>query len=169
MLEYVILGFLSERSLTGYEIKQIMSHSTSNFIDASFGSIYPTLTRLEKNALITFVENTQRGKFKKEYSITEKGQTTLLEWLRIPCKYTPFNYEFLAKLFFYELLAKKEITRLIQAFIKSVEAEIDKLEKIHQACPEQIGFYQLATLRFGKECYQQVIDWHKRLLKEIKE
>ncbi|WP_236880832.1 PadR family transcriptional regulator [Clostridioides difficile] len=47
MLEYIILGFLMEKELSGYDLKQIMSESTSYFFDASFGSIYPALKRLE--------------------------------------------------------------------------------------------------------------------------
>lgn len=50
MLIYVILGFLCEKDMTGYEIKQKMTISTSNFIDASFGSIYPMLKKMEKGA-----------------------------------------------------------------------------------------------------------------------
>lgn len=51
MLIYVILGFLCEKDMTGYEIKQKMTISTSNFIDASFGSIYPMLKKMEKGSL----------------------------------------------------------------------------------------------------------------------
>lgn len=51
MLIYVILGFLCEKDMTGYEIKQKMTLSTSNFIDASFGSIYPMLKKMEKGSL----------------------------------------------------------------------------------------------------------------------
>ncbi len=32
MLEYIILGFLMEKELSGYDLKQIMSESTSYFL-----------------------------------------------------------------------------------------------------------------------------------------
>lgn len=51
MLIYVILGFLCEKDMTGYEIKQKMTISTSNFIDASFGSIYPMLKKWKRGSL----------------------------------------------------------------------------------------------------------------------
>lgn len=51
MLIYVILGFLCEKDMTGYEIKQKMTLSTSNFIDASFGSIYPMLKKWKRGSL----------------------------------------------------------------------------------------------------------------------
>ncbi|WP_088185748.1 PadR family transcriptional regulator [Desulfosporosinus sp. FKA] len=52
MTEYILLGFLMQNSMTGYDIKQHMSMSTSYFIDASFGSIYPALKRLEQKGFI---------------------------------------------------------------------------------------------------------------------
>ena len=35
MIKFVILGFLMDKELTGYDIKQIMIQSTSNFMNAS--------------------------------------------------------------------------------------------------------------------------------------
>ena len=168
MLEYVILGFLSKNSLTGYEIKQFMEHSTSNFIDASFGSIYPTLAKLTTKGFITCVESVEGGKFKKQYILTDKGKKELLLWLRKPCIFSPFHYEYLAKMFFYELLSPKEVIPLIKEFQKTVELEIQKLEKLDDHCKDFVGFYQYATLRFGQECYRMVLDFHTKLVRDIK-
>jgi DNA-binding PadR family transcriptional regulator len=168
MLTYVILGFLSEKPLTGYEIKQFMIHSTSNFIDASFGSIYPTLSKLTTNGFISCDENVEGGKFKKRYLLTEKGREELLRWLRKPCVFSPFNYEYLAKMFFYQLLPQKEVIHLIKEFQKTVSVEIQKLEQLEDHCKDFVGFYQYATLRFGKECYRLVLDFHSKLIDEIK-
>jgi DNA-binding PadR family transcriptional regulator len=168
MLEYVILGFLSKHSLTGYEIKQIMAHSTSNFIDASFGSIYPTLAKLTSKGFISCVENVEGGKFKKQYSQTDKGKEELLAWLRKPCVFSPFHYEYLAKMFFYELLSKEEVVHLIETFQKTLVQEIQKLEQLDQHCKDSADFYQYATLRFGKDCYHMVLDFHAKLIREIK-
>ena len=74
MIEFIILGFLMTNNMTGYDIKQKMSISTSNFIDASFGSIYPTLKRLEQKKLICFEEIVENGKLKKVYCVTEQGK-----------------------------------------------------------------------------------------------
>lgn len=167
MLDFVILGFLSEHALTGYEIKQIMMHSTSNFIDASFGSIYPTLSKLTSKGLLSCIENVEGGKFKKRYLLTEQGRKVLLDWLRTPCVFSPFHYEYLAKMFFYKLLPQKEVIALIKLFQKTVAQEIQKLEEVEEHCKDMADFYQFATLRFGKECYRLVLDFHSRFVKEI--
>lgn len=168
MLEYVILGFLSKGSFTGYEIKQIMTHSTSNFIDASFGSIYPALSKLTSKGFVSWIENVEGGKFKKQYILTEKGKEELLLWLRKPCVFSPFHYEYLAKMFFYELLPEKEVISLIKAFQETLVQEIQKLEELDEHCKNLGDFYHYATLRFGKECYRQVLDFHTKLIADIK-
>ena len=70
MLEYIILGFLMRRKATGYDLKQYMAESTSYFFDASYGSIYPALKRLEEKKFLCSEEQVTGGKFKKLYSVT---------------------------------------------------------------------------------------------------
>ena len=43
-MDCVILGLLSNESMTGYEIKKRMDTTLKFFWSASFGSIYPTLS-----------------------------------------------------------------------------------------------------------------------------
>ncbi len=87
MLEYIILGFLMEKELSGYDLKQIMSESTSYFFDASFGSIYPALKRLETKGYIHYHEVIDGSKLKKLYSITNTGKEVFLEWLKKPINF----------------------------------------------------------------------------------
>ncbi|MCW0824055.1 PadR family transcriptional regulator [Clostridioides difficile] len=56
ILKYIILGFMMEKELSGYDLKQKMSTSTSYFFDASFGSIYLALKRLEEKDYICYRE-----------------------------------------------------------------------------------------------------------------
>ncbi|TQW48753.1 helix-turn-helix transcriptional regulator [Clostridioides difficile] len=97
MLEYIILGFLMEKELSGYDLKQIMSESTSYFFDASFGSIYPALKRLETKGYIHYHEVIDGNKLKKLYSITNTGKEVFLEWLKKPINFSKTNRELLAK------------------------------------------------------------------------
>ncbi len=73
------LGFLSSGEASGYEIKKgIEDGMFSHFIDASFGSIYPALTQLTTEGLLTVRAEEQTGKpDKKVYAITEQGRHAL--------------------------------------------------------------------------------------------
>src|ERR687883_548981 len=51
-LKSVLLGFLTSRDLTGYELKHLMERSVGHFFGASYGSIYPALRDLEEAGLV---------------------------------------------------------------------------------------------------------------------
>jgi DNA-binding PadR family transcriptional regulator len=56
MLDMAILGLLEERDLHGYEIRRQLRDNLGILANVSFGSIYPALTRLEKNGAVVATE-----------------------------------------------------------------------------------------------------------------
>ncbi len=77
----VCLAILNCQEATGYEIKKLSTEGAfAYFVDASFGSIYPALGRMEKEGLVIGREETQPGKpARKIYSITETGRRAFFE------------------------------------------------------------------------------------------
>ena len=68
---------------TGYEIRKMFDDGTfSHFQIASLGSIYPALTKLTQDGLVTFVEQEQENRpDKKIYQLTSEGRRTFLRTL----------------------------------------------------------------------------------------
>lgn len=163
-IRYVILGFLYENSMTGYEIKNYMEYSTANFINASFGNIYPTLNTLMEEKMISMSEIVDGSRFKKTYSITEQGKNDFDEWLRKPFTFSLFNFEHLSRLFFYQHLDKEERIRMMEELEKNVRNEQEKLLNIEYKTKCEIGHYQSLTFQFGKNYYQFIIDWYQNLI-----
>lgn len=91
------LAILSFGDATGYEIrKESTDGRFSYFEDASFGSIYPALARLESEGLVTVREEPQAGKpARKVYSITEAGRTEFIGSLCEPQAKDTFKSPFL--------------------------------------------------------------------------
>ena len=56
MLDMAILGLLEERDLHGYEIRRQLREHLGLLANVSFGSIYPALTRLERNGAVVATE-----------------------------------------------------------------------------------------------------------------
>lgn len=77
------LGALMGGEATGYEIRKMFDDGTfSHFQIASLGSIYPALTKLTQDGLVTFVEHEQENKpDKKVYNLTSEGRRTFLRTL----------------------------------------------------------------------------------------
>lgn len=75
MLEYGILGFLSMKDLSGYEIKKLFDMSARFFWPADQAQIYRTLKKLVTAGWVTLKEQ-KKGETvdKKVYAITEKGK-----------------------------------------------------------------------------------------------
>ena len=72
MIDFILLGFLMAKGMSGYEMKQKMQVSTSFFYNTSFGSIYPSLKKMEQNGWIKSEEIIDSGKYKKIYVLLPK-------------------------------------------------------------------------------------------------
>jgi DNA-binding PadR family transcriptional regulator len=75
LIRGAILHLLAERPMHGYELINELEQRTGGRWKPSPGSVYPTLTALEDEGLITAVETDG----KKRYELTEDGRTWLQE------------------------------------------------------------------------------------------
>jgi len=93
----LILAILNFRDATGYEIKKLSTDGQfSYFVDISYGSIYPTLARLEREQMVTCRSEAQEGKpDRKVYSITPNGRLSFVSTLSQPPAPDKFKSEFL--------------------------------------------------------------------------
>lgn len=91
------LAILSFGDATGYEIRKESTEGRfSYFDDASFGSIYPALARLETDGMVTVREEPQAGKpSRKVYSITDAGREEFIRSLCEPQAPDTFKSPFL--------------------------------------------------------------------------
>ena len=74
-LQYAVLGLLSYRQMTGYDLKKMFDESINNFWAASLSQIYRELGALEGKGYLTSVIEPQDDRpDKRIYSITEAGR-----------------------------------------------------------------------------------------------
>ncbi len=168
MTEFIILGFLMTRNMTGYDIKQTMSISTSNFMDASFGSIYPCLKRLVQKKLICLEEITTNGKLKKIYSITEQGKEEFMTWLKSPIEVSKTSTaSALSKIFFFDNLDNEEITNSINTYIEDLTRLKNNLLDVKEMLRNHGNNFEISTLSFGLDFYDFTINWYKNYLDNV--
>jgi PadR family transcriptional regulator AphA len=85
VLKYALLGFLNYLPQSGYDIKQLMDVSTSNFWHATQSQIYTTLKKLEKDKLVVSHVEPQEGRpDRRIYTIIAVGKVALNKWLAQP-------------------------------------------------------------------------------------
>lgn len=85
-VQTLCLSVLYDGEATGYDIRRMcVEGECSYFVEASFGSIYPALAKLENDGLVTSRTVPQDGKpARKVYSITDKGRDAFAEELAAP-------------------------------------------------------------------------------------
>src|SRR4026208_2241282 len=75
MLELAILGLLKERSMHGFQRSKRLADSLGGFWRVSYGSLYPSLKRLERQGAVEQIFDKQEvGRRKNVYRITETGE-----------------------------------------------------------------------------------------------
>ncbi len=167
-MEEVILGFLNLADMTGYDIKQLISISTSFFYNASYGSIYPILKKLEKKGFVKSKEVIEGRKVKVVYSITDDGRKVFLNWLDKPAAPANIRYEFLVKLFFARYLSKDKLLRMISDHIAEIQAALEKLKEIERKVKGRADIYHMYTLKFGVDFFTFLLRWYENLYGDIK-
>ena len=84
-LETAVLGVVWQRGpCTAYVVRQEFLRSPSSHWSGSAGAIYPLLRRLEQSGLIRSRKRAWGSGRKVEFSITERGLTTLRTWIGPP-------------------------------------------------------------------------------------
>lgn len=167
MLEYIILGFLMYGEMSGYDLKQYMAKSTSNFFDASFGSIYPALKRLEAKGFIISREVVDCGKYKKLYAMTDAGKLDFGNWLEQPIEFTKTKLDHLVKIFFLGFLSKEKAIQQLRGFIAKVELALERLTESRPKIQEKADMFQFPIFVYGISYYRFIIDWSNDLLREL--
>lgn len=129
-LRYAILGFLSFRELSGYELKKAFDQSVRHFWPADQSQIYRTLSQLHAEGLVTqeVIPREERLDMKR-YGITEAGRGELLAWLATPLPAQETRDPALIQLYFSGLISDEALIAVLEHSIR----EIDGLLELYQA------------------------------------
>ncbi|MCC4381318.1 PadR family transcriptional regulator [Limosilactobacillus reuteri] len=168
----VILGILRNKPRTGYEINDILQNQISYFYDGTYGMIYPTLKKLEKEEKVKKETVIQEDKPNKNiFSITDKGRKELRKYLESDKVEEVFKSDFLMKLFFGDdYLSKQKVIELIKSEIKVKEDQIKRLESSLEHWELQgISNLQKITVGYGLAEYRAVVEYLKEQLKKLED
>jgi len=126
----ICLAILYDGEATGYEIRKLsVEGEYSYFVDASFGSIYPALAKLEAENLVTSHVEQQDGKpAKKVYLITPAGRQAFIASLFEKLGDDEFRSEFLL----FARFASELPASLVEARLKERLATLD--EAMNELC-----------------------------------
>ena len=175
-LKYAILGFLSFKSLSGYDLKKAFDRSVRHFWPANQSQIYRTLSQMTDEGLVEkeVIERDERLDM-KIYSITKTGRAELHEWLATPLPEKDTREPFLVQIFFGGKLSDAELLNLLQHEKKVAEEGLFVYEAVHQATtaqPNSINdpraiFLSLLTLEYGIKSNRALLEWLNSAIEQI--
>lgn len=146
----VILGLLMHHSLSGYDIKHKMETVLSYFNNASFGTIYPMLSKMEKEGLITKESVIQEGKPNKNlYSITEEGQHQFKQYMYSPIENDEFKSDAMTRLFFGEFVEAHIMVGVLEEFLKRTKVNLERLRQLYVDCQHEMSPTQEICIQIG--------------------
>jgi PadR family transcriptional regulator AphA len=168
-----LLGLLSLRPMSGYDIRQVISQSIGYFWSESYGQIYPGLKRLEAAGLVSKKTERKKGSPDRNvYSLTEDGRRRLREWLKQPVAEVVPRNELLLKLFFGAHVSTNISREHVQAYLERCQEElrvygaITKRLRKEEANDPQLPFW-LMTLNMGLHHSEAMVKWCRETLKEL--
>jgi DNA-binding PadR family transcriptional regulator len=109
-VEVALLGLLSVRPMTGYEIRRHFDRALAPWWDTPRTQIYPKLRELEKRQLIEHEYVVQESKpNKRVYSPTPAGRDRLRSWLLGSIQWPALRHQMMMRLFLGHLLPAGEL------------------------------------------------------------
>jgi PadR family transcriptional regulator, regulatory protein AphA len=167
---YVILGMLRHQPRSGYEIKQMVDHSTRFFWAASYGQIYPELRKLAKGGLVEGEAQPQGGRKRTLYRLTPTGSEELRRWLSEEPEVLEIRDEGLLKLFFASAGPADTAMQTVEARQRIYERKLAALREIEPraaASADDGDPFPYLVLRYGIESSEWAIGWCERARKEL--
>lgn len=176
-LPHALLGMISYKPATGYDLKAVFKESVYYFWNATLPQIYRTLNQLESTGWLTSSMEHQDGKpSRKVYEITEEGKAEFLRWLAEPPEMGQPKQPLLMKVFFGRRLPKTVLAEHIRRYrerhallLSRYDSDVEPLVREKAAklkAPEEALYWSLA-LDFGKRHARMMCEWCDKALEEL--
>jgi DNA-binding PadR family transcriptional regulator len=174
-LEFAILGLLHESPMHGYELrKQLTTKLGAIRAAISYGTLYPTLRRLQAAGLITEEGETpasddavppltsRRGRI--VYKITAEGKERFGE---LVAQAGPETYEdagFGVHFAFFARTDRATRLRILEGRRRRVEERREGLREVLSRAAERLDAYTLELQRHGLDACEREVRWLEELI-----
>ena len=166
MLELAILGLLKEQPMHGYQLSRELGASLGGFWRVSYGSLYPTLRRLEREGAVESTTDAElRGRRKTTYELTEKGEKLFFELLQeTPHDNSTEDTRFRVRLAFFRYLPPETRIRLLERRRATLEDRLSTIKDSLRSTRERVDTYTLALMEHGRSATESDIAWLEALI-----
>jgi len=173
-IQYAILGFLSWKPSTGYDLKKLFEESTFMYWSGNNNQIYKSLLSLQEEGLVKNETVHQDGApSKKIYTITEQGLTKLKSWIVSSPEVPEYKKPFLVRLAWSDLLTDEELHTLLAEYENEIQLQLVMQQERKRRgipspdrSPREIMVWNMITDNMISS-YQNELDWIHNTTKEL--
>jgi DNA-binding PadR family transcriptional regulator len=180
MLELAVLGLLHDSPMHGYELRKRLTGLLGAFRAFSFGSLYPTLRRLQRSGFIVEEEDDDgvaggeeqragRGKTwsrrgRRVYKLTADGKERFAALLADAGPQTWEDHGFGVHLAFFSRTPAEVRMRILEGRRRRVEERREGLRAALARTGDQIDRYTLELHRMGLDTTEREVRWLNELI-----
>lgn len=169
-IKYAILGLLSWKSLSGYDLKKMFTNNTAFYWSGNNNQIYRTLVQLLEEGLVTHeVHYQENSPNKKIYTISEEGKVELKKWVLSNPEPPELRKTFLIQLAWADQLNNEELEGLLSSYENEVHIQMlmeqEKARRkvyIPERTPREAYLWQMMSENIVSS-YDSELNWVNRL------
>lgn len=162
---FAVLGTLSKRSLSGYDVHNTFTHAVRSYWTETLGRIYPLLEQLLTQGLIEVDEQTpHRSQLKTTYKLTPAGLEKLEAWMETaptPCEHQD---EVALRVSFGAVTHPSIILGLLEAETEHVRDQLDELDELDI---EQLDDFEFMAYRWSRRYLEARAQWVDESAREL--
>jgi DNA-binding PadR family transcriptional regulator len=173
-IQFAILGLLSWKPLSGYDLKKIIAESDLFYWSGNNNQIYNSLVALHRQGLVSQEVHTQESlPAKKVYTITAAGKGELGAWLRAAPELPEFRDNFLIQLACADELSGDELDALLARYAEEIAVQLQMRQAMLNrpaAGPNRTPRERFLWERIEQNMldrYQKELDWVSRLREDL--
>lgn len=172
---YIILGMLTGREMSGYELMLMLARSLKHFYwTPAKSQIYAELRRLEAYDLLVAHDVVQEQRpDKRVYRLTRRGHDAVQQWLTAS-QVEPDRYKssYMAKLFFGHMLPRERLFALLDSrrrqLTEDITAAEEKQQDLRSRSEHEADFlFPLLTLELKLACFYAEREWTSKTLQRL--
>lgn len=149
-LRHALLGLLSERPASGYDLLKLFETSLATAWPATQSQIYTELTKLAGTGLINVAAEGPRGR--KEYALTDEGLAELRHWLTETKPQRNTRSDILLRVFFLGVLTPEQARGYLTELIELSDQGYQGLRRLEESVDwddDSLSVYGRIALEYG--------------------
>lgn len=171
-LSLAILGLISQRPLTGYDLRKIFLTTPMGHFSSSPGAIYPALRRIEEAGWIQC--GSAEGRTRRQrmvYEITARGRNVLKEHLSQPVTEEDVTWhmdDLMMRFAFMDGVVGREKTlRFLRDFAARIDAHVADLRRYFESARSILPACGRLAMENGIQNYEMNARWARRAIQEL--